>query len=126
MSSSLITRSLINADWSIFILHTALSLVTCHLIIVSNSPRSFMLYFMTSNLFIISTVVIVFDSKKKLLTYTLIMLILLSNHWMRMLRSPLCYLKLVLLLKAITFWFQSFPDYLSLYKLLNNQYSSFS
>ena len=68
----------------------------------------------------------VFDAKKKLSTYTLTILVLPSDYRMRMLGSLLSCLKLMLLKKTMTFWFQSFSNYLSLYRLLNNLHNSFS
>lgn len=103
VSLFLMIKSLIKADWSIFIMRAAVSLVTCYLMIVFILSRSFISNFFASNFFIVLKVVIVFDTKKKSSTYTLTILVLPSDCRMSMLRSPLNCLKPMLLKKAITF-----------------------
>lgn len=102
-----------------------MSLVTCHPMIVFTSSRFFISYSLASDFFIALRVVMVFNAKRNSLTYTLTMLVLLLNCRMRMLGFPLSCLKPMLLKKAITFWFQSLPDCLSLYRLLYSLHNSF-
>lgn len=107
-------------------MRAAMSLVICHLMIVFTLPRSFILYSFVNDFFIVLRVVIVFDAKRKSLTYTLTILVLSSDCRMKMLGSSLSYLKPMLLKKVMILWFQSFPDCLSSYRLLNSLYDSFS
>lgn len=124
--SSLIIRSLIKAEWSIFIMRVAISLVTCYLMMIFTWPKSFILYSISSDFFNALRITMIFNVRRKLSIYILTTLILqlFSDCWMRMLGSPFSYLKPILLQKAMMFWFQSCSDYLNPYRLLSSLHNS--
>ena len=62
---SSITRSQMNADWSIFIVWATRSLVICYLIIVFILPKSLILYAFESAAFNLSRFFIVFEASGK-------------------------------------------------------------
>lgn len=64
------------ADQLIFIVRAIVSLVICHPIIVFILPKSFILYSIASDFFIVLKVIIVFNTKRKSLTYTVTILTL--------------------------------------------------
>lgn len=88
-------------------------------------PKFFVLYFFEKSFFNILRVSILSDINKKSSKYILTILVLLSKHLIKMLRSLFNYTNLILLWNAITFWFHSLYDYFRSHKLLNNLHKSF-
>ena len=74
-----IAKSLIKANLLIFIIYTVIFPLTYHLIIFFTLPRSFILYSLNSNFFNISKIIIIFDARRKLSIYTLMILVLFLN-----------------------------------------------
>ncbi len=91
------TRSLINADWSIFIVCAAGSLMICHPMIVFTSLRFFISYFLPSSFFNALKMAIAFNTRRKLSTYILTMLTSLLICQIKMLESPFSCLNLMFL-----------------------------
>lgn len=80
MSFSSIIKFLIKANYSIFMMRATVFLVTCHLIIVFTLLKSFILFSFASDFFLALKIIMVFDTRRKSLTYTLIMQVLPSIY----------------------------------------------
>lgn len=87
VSFFLIMRSWIYTDWLSFIVFEAVSQLICYLIIVWTSLRSFVLYFFKRDFFNTSRVSILSNTNKKSSMYIFTILVLFSDHMMRMLGS---------------------------------------
>ena len=107
---SLMTRSRMKEDWSIFKVWVDGSRVICQQLIASTSPRPLMLYSFPSSLFTVSSLSALLGASRKSSTYTLTRVIFSLDCLIKMLGSPLSSTKPRLLKNAITFWFQSRPD----------------
>lgn len=119
------TKSQININQLIFIISDTIFRSICHLMMVLTIPRSFILYFFEKDFFNVLKIFILSDVNKISSMYTLIILVLFSNHLIRILRSVFNYTNWILLQNTIMFQFYSLPNCFRLYKLLNSLHKSF-
>lgn len=95
--SCLISKSQINVEKSNFIILAKVIWLICYLIIILTFLRSFILYFFARNSFNTLKIIISFNVKKKILTYTIIRLILSFKRPIRILELLLNCIILILL-----------------------------